>query len=370
MRPILRNYIHGFLFLFGLLGTAAILAKLDQLPFWSWSRSRYADASKELNETDIVFFGSSRVHYGMVPAAFDAEMATQGHAMRAYNLGISGQRAHDSLHTLEWALEQPRSRLRYAIVEIQTWDQRQRGTDWMTDQTIENHVPQHLLARLSSITQSTQSTFDKAKNLLETAPHTAANAMKIGQGQRILDALIAESQGRPVPLAWAVPDRGYLSSAANASEDSKRVAKELIEKPELAAAMVATRMDPNNGQQFRGGFNYDAFQRQDNLLRSAGITPIYITVPYLYLKSPDFDTVNTLAQAYTVIDFDNPAAYPQLFEPNMYFDLGHFNESGAVLFTRLVARTIVSLAQEGRLPPLPASSATPASAKTPAHGPR
>jgi hypothetical protein len=370
MRPSIRSQLHIALFLLGLFGAAAFLAKLDKLPFWSWSRSRYADAAKELNATDIVFFGSSRVHYGMVPAAFDEEMAAQGHPMRSYNLGISGQRAHDSLRTIEWALEQPRARLRYAIVELQTWDQRQRGTDWMTDQTIENHIPQHLLARLSSIAQSNQSTVNKAKNLLETVSHTAANTLNVGQGSRILDGLIAELQGRPIPNTWAVPDRGFHSSATNASEDSKKLAQELRDKPELAAARVATRMDPHNADYYKGDFNYEGFQRQDSLLRAAGLVPIYITVPYLYLKSPSFETVDNLAKTYVVLDFDNPTNYPQLFEPGMYFDPGHFNEAGAALFTRLAARTIVSSAQEGRLPALPASSATPAPAKSPVHGPK
>ncbi len=370
MRPSIRSQLHIALFLLGLFGTAAFLAKLDRLPFWSWSRSRYADAAKELNETDIVFFGSSRVHYGMVPAAFDEEMAAQGHPMRSYNLGISGQRAHDSLRTIEWALEQPRARLRYAIVELQTWDQRQRGTDWMTDQTIENHIPQHLLARLSSIAQSNQSTVDKAKNLLETSSHTAANTLSLGQGRRILEDLIASAQGHPIPNTWAVPDRGFQSSATTASEDSRKLAQELRDKPELAAARVATRMDPTNARYYNGDFKYEEFQRQDSLLRAAGLIPIYITVPYLYLKSPSFETVENLAKTYVIFDFDHPTNYPQLFEPALYFDPGHFNEAGAALFTRLVARTIVSSAQEGRLPALEVRNATQESGASPAQNPK
>lgn len=43
-----------------------------------------------------------------------------------------------------------------------------------------------------------------------------------------------------------------------------------------------------------------------------------------------------------ILDFDDPATYPELFEPDARMDETHLNAQGAALFTRLIARSVRS----------------------------
>jgi hypothetical protein len=350
MVPV-RTPAHAALFSVGLLGTATLLDQIDALPFWSWSRPRYADAQTNAGRHDILIFGSSRAHYGIIPAVLDEELSGLGHKYTAYNLAISGQRAHDSARTIEWMLDQGVGSASIAIIELHSWDQRQRGTDWMTDQTIEMHRIDNLAARLSTIADSRQSLADKLRTACSATAHTATNLLKVGQGSRILNDLLAASRGQQLPNTWRVEERGFKPSDIDASEFSRTEAAKLANDPNRGKELLKFKWSKEELDRMTGGFNFEEFARIDARVRSAGLLPVYVTIPSMYSTFHGYDAVRQLSEEHIVLDFDQPSDPYDLFDRRHYFDPGHFSRNGAEHFTRVLARAL--LAKLPATPPQP-----------------
>ena len=82
---------------------------------------------------------------------------------------------------------------------------------------------------------------------------------------------------------------------------------------------------------------HDAMLEMAAAVRRAGARPVFILAPTINVT----ENYAGLPSGVTVLEFNNPAEYPELFEPDLHFDALHLNERGAVPYTRILARRFV-----------------------------
>lgn len=340
----MRRLAHLFTFAVAFLATGAWIRSLDALPFWSHQRGRYQLLHEQLDELDVVFVGSSRMNFAVIPAVFDARMRELGCSARSLNLGISGQRGHDTVATIEHLLRLQPKRIRGLVIELNSFDQRIRGTNWLTDLDVEMHPPGLLLPRLRSALASGDSFRSVVDQVGFLVAHTAANTFRVGQGARLVDDLLAAATARRPFGARSFANRGFEPAEDIAGTPMREAAKRFATDPGWAKQLMRLRTSPAWLEKFTGGFPVDEFLRVDALVREAGILPIYVVMPTYYVGFYGYDALPELARRATVVHLDDPEQHPQLFDPRIWYDPGHFGNAGAAVFTRYLADRVAEQA--------------------------
>ncbi len=333
----MARLLHVLLFGLGLLLTAFGLRSADPLPYWSWGRAKMAHWLAVKDTTNVVAVGSSHVHYGVLPEAFDAAAAALAADARTFNLGVSGHRFQETAGVIDWLLDQRPANLKLLFVELYSSDQRPRGGSWMTDQEIEVHTLQGLWPRLQSLAADGQEARGKLWSLGHILAHTATNALRIGQGARILDDLAAQAGGRPLPGMHAVEEQGFESADRNAGADFVESARRLAAEPDYGPSLLRWRAERANLGVSDWPFATAELERLDRRIRAAGITPVYLTLPSHYGGVPGQAAIAQLADRIPLLHYDDPAGRPDLFDRALYYDPGHFSRLGAEVFSRRLA---------------------------------
>lgn len=339
---VLKNGLHTLLFLIGLLGTAAGIHALDDMPFWGWNRGKMLQVTQGLDEYDTIFVGSSRVEHGVVPEVFDRRMAQLGHPSSSYNLAFGGVRANDVAAYADWVLERRPKRLRRLVIELQTYDQwRGAGDNWMADQDLEMHTVASLRARLESIWLSPRRWRQQLAMLHFVLAHAVTNVLCIGQAPRIVDGMLGLDRYMRKGEADWVRDRGFVTSAVVAGPDLRRIHEEFAADPSQGRDRLDWKWRPEVVAARHGGFPLRVLRAQADRIRAMGIEPIYVVMPCCYADFLGADAIPQVAAEFRVLDLDRPDLYPELFAFDLWHDPGHFDLGGALLFSEYLAEGIV-----------------------------
>ncbi|MFT6081112.1 MAG: hypothetical protein ACI8UD_002146 [Planctomycetota bacterium] len=333
--------LHISLFLVGMLATSTVIRHFDALPFWSSSRQKAAFLAVAFDQVDTLFLGSSRVHRGIIPEVFDHEMQTLGHPCASFNLGLAGSRMHDAQRLLNWVLEQKPRRLQRVFIELHSYDQSIREGQWMSNLMTETHAPSTLAPRLRSIALSKVSVAAKLTTVAYTLAHTVVNALRIGQGARILDDCSRRWSGRSPRHFHIIADRGFTPlDPANETRDYRRRQHDAwVSDPERAASMLDYKRKDLIPDRTHGGFDHEACRAQIATLRDAGIELVYVLMPSYSVHFLGRDGVEDIKDEVKVISFEDPDRHAALYEFELWFDRSHLVKQGAQIFSAELART-------------------------------
>jgi hypothetical protein len=335
--------LHLSLFLAGMTFIVVNLHDVEPLPFWSWSRNKVNWVQEHGEEYDTMFFGSSRMHYGLRPDVFDARMAELGTPTKSFNFALSGLRMHDVAHMLDWVVAHKPSTLKRAVIELHSFEQNIRGEQWFSDQDLEMHSPDVFWTRMQSVAISNTPTIDKAKQAQYVLMHSASNALRLGQGGRITQDWIARANGERLPKAYDVEDRGWQSVATVTLPHMVKEHEEFPSMRERFERQLSWKALKAPMPFLDGGFNAAAIRKQAAMLRAVGIEPIYVVMP---TYSTDFygrDGVADIAKEVRVLELDDPAPNRPLYDWSDYYDASHLNADGAAAFSRYLAERIVEV---------------------------
>jgi len=86
-------------------------------PYLGQANDKVARLKEIADRVDVLFIGTSRVVFGIDPALFDAETATQGMGTDSFNLGVLDLRAAERDDLMASLRGVPFTRLRYVLVE-------------------------------------------------------------------------------------------------------------------------------------------------------------------------------------------------------------------------------------------------------------
>ncbi len=350
--------LHSALFVAGLLGVAALLRSVDTIPFWSWTRDEIVHVATGDADCDTLLLGSSRIHYGIQPQAFDARMAELGMPTKSWNLAFCGMRSHDSAALLDWILEHKPKGLKRVLVELHSFDQKVRGGDWMTDMQVEMHTPGQLLPRVRSILLSNHSLPEKLQQFGYVALHTLSNALRAGQGLRLLDDQLADAPAARLDRR-SLARRGWRPNGEDTAHSPQADAEhaEFLQNGEKYARIAREKTDDPCRPFLRGGFNLEAFAHQVESARRAGVEILFVVMPPFGYSFRGRDGVDAAARLATVIELDRFADHPELTDLSLYHDQSHLNSQGALAVSRLLAEETARALAEATAP-APASAPT------------
>ena len=147
---------------------------------------------------------------------------------------------------------------------------------------------------------------------------------------------------RPYPPEFRWSARGHLENERSAPEDEWR--KHLDEY---------TSQSPGWREQVISDELFSSVTRIIDLIERHGARAIVVRPPSIWMWHYDLSLVRKLKEKCPagppVLDFGDPATYPELYERQNHLDDAHLNTRGAAIWSRILADQIGELIRSGRL---------------------
>lgn len=293
---------------------------------------------------DTIFVGSSYVFREFSPAVFDRETAAAGLQTHSFNLGVPGMDPPETYYVIDRLLAMQPPNLRYVVVELDYFRATVRPRNVHTRRFDYWHDS---VRTAESVRGSLEFRAGWRKGVKDSGTHSAAflrRFFNLGRGRAIAERLIGvASAGDAAALG---PDGdGFLAldddpgQLTGLRRDFFEAFEEDRYDEKLAQLKRGDVADDERGTGV-GRIDLDALQRTIERIERVGARPILIIPPCLATRA---DLVRMLVHGVhtDVLAFNDPDAFPELYEPRYRFDVGHLNREGAELFSAMVARRFV-----------------------------
>jgi len=313
----------------------------------------HARVAAERERCQVLFVGPSYVAAQIDPSEFDAEAARLGRRVRSCKFGGTGLRGAELQVHLERLLALGWPRLSLVVIDVTLGPApRLEKGNWYQPRVIQWHT-----------TASMRWIADYYRKRAEAVPgeliaahlkHVAANYLNLGNGLEKVSLLALAQRARAavglpaeLPVSKVVIDyerhqrrrvrakkaqaSAYLKKTSPAKHD--RSVTKLIEQKQRIRARDK-RMDSDFPLVLRA------------LVRARGHEAIFILAP-VWRARPARAKQPAGAEPIVLLDFNDPAAFPELYEPRNRGRNHHLSWYGALAYSRHLAR---ELAQSGRLP--------------------
>jgi hypothetical protein len=308
----------------------------DKLEWFSAHRDDY----------DVLFFGSSRIHRGVVPEVFDREMARRGHPVRSFNFGVLGMGSHETSALVRRVLRMEPRRLRWVVVELDDW----RAAPHPENRFKKRMVAWHDRAETASAIRTVALTADSPLERLELTwshlLHLAARNTAAGRGREWLEEL-----RRPESLRRSAPDftetRGFepFSESAYGTPSTHPFRRRFLRMIPAYRKAVDRLARVNRTDVSLDGYNEQAVQDQVQLVRRFGAEPVHLVTPTVR-PTPELYRLAAEGRVPRMLSFNDPERFPELFAVENRFDADHLTTAGAERFTRLLAERFARLVDE------------------------
>lgn len=341
-----RRLLQCACFGFGMAVVVAALHGLDAMPWFAWVRPKAVHWQRRAADYDTLVVGSSRLHYGFVPAVFDAAMAAAGRPSSTFDLACTGMRMLDYLEFADWALDQ-RPGLRRLIVELGDPTALPPRREWMTERTLQTHGVGSFYVRLRAAFSAPVS--DQPVALAHLLAHGAAHELRLGQASRILDDCVQRWRGEPLADEAPVPDAGALDIGTNSWPAIEEARAALLADAQAVLAEVADKRTARSAAWRRADHDLTACRRLQERCRDQGVDLWFVLPPSLAPSVVGEAALAELGASANVLDFDDPARHPEFHALATFHDHTHLTAEGARAFTAaLAAQLLDRLAAQDR----------------------
>lgn len=351
LRRLLRNV--GIFFITLCLGSTALNYFVPNIPDEINSKLKYFKLRKD--DYDVMFFGSSVIRFQVNPLIFDAHTAALGHPTSSFNMGVNGIWGHEMNVLLNLCLAQNPRKLQTVFIDTRQWPVRIPVTNRFSERAIWWHTTSETLSVSRSIVRSSYSASEKLRLLLLHSQHWGMRAGQIGNASIKLQEIWGLNKPNteyfnrytthegftPLPdehgfgeqlLTYLARERGN-SPSGRSPEQEIELYSQRVEQARLASQNDSTPLavDPELARLISSQLAH---------LASDGITAIFLTPPVL----TDDRAILALYQEKLVakhLTYHNPNKYPELYEIRYRHDFSHLNESGAELFSGLLAKDYI-----------------------------
>jgi hypothetical protein len=329
----MRASISVIAFLVGLVAGAWLL-RVEVIA----ARGPEADALDHLgvygDDYDVIVVGSSLSEVNFLPGELDQRTAELGHPLRSFALGMKGMRGAELHYYVQRVLEFPLRRLQWLIVDVSLQQDLledpeagyvQRAIDW--------HAPAQALLAMRQVLASDEPLARKLSMLGSHARYLLLNRGNVGAG---IAALQSGAWLEPPPK---VKTRGSLVAGhflargdqAKAARYRRRHAWHEAQRRSLKySRRVKRELRPNMIQRAIA-----------KLARDRGKHVAFLLSPVLY--DARFAPSAAGGEPLHVIDLDDPARYPELYDPGLRYDDLHLTYAGSIPYTRAIADQLVEL---------------------------
>lgn len=304
--------------------------------------------AKNKDKYNAVFIGSSRIYRHIVPSEFDKLMEKRGKNIKSYNFGIAAMRPLETYFFLKKILAMKPKNLEYIFIELENIELRIPRNNIRTSRVIYWHTLEHTLWVYDLILDY-QGSLGVKYDLLKL--HTIPLMFNLGN--------IGKADGL---IEW-INNLGNQENTTFYIYKQPRGRDMIMRNPEIDGYLPLDREIDIVYQRRREDFldNLDTYQEAVNLLslpsdafatlspnllqvtkdlvqtvKDNDATPIFIINPLLK-KQENLIALSTKGYVPTLFSFNDPIAYPRLYDPALKFDMGHLNDKGSREFTKLLA---------------------------------
>lgn len=287
---------------------------------------------------DVVFLGSSRTYHGIVPEVFESVLRERGHELRAFNLGLTGQKIDGAYSTLKrLAAARPRG-LKYVFVDpenaqlmLEPQRRQMRGVVYWHDP---RSVQMLLRYVWNDPTLRPEDRLERTAEILGAGAYELAN---VGRGLPWVDELL-ERDMTPENRAYRIGPRrdGFRAKDDTTGQGAIKAHAHFLKfrrrwEQELTAFREA---DPT--WEPLSLHALPLFERIRDAVRDLGAEPIFLIGPSTSLQG---QLVNAHEQGHveTLFRYNDVHEYPELFEVDSRWEQAHLNRRGATLYTTHVA---------------------------------
>jgi hypothetical protein len=331
-----RTWVCILVFAASFAGTSTAIARLvDIHPAGSDTRPVYRKIDylkQNLSDYDVVYIGSSRTRRGFKPTVFEAQLAARGIHVRAFNLGLSGLHAMAQDYLARRVLDWNTGNLRLLILAPDDFDV--ANDQPTTDQEVIWHDFGHTAFALQAVAQAGTGL---ATRIEWSWNHLRSFALNATASGRLANR--ADFRSQPKLERVLGPDLdGYLPNPiGSGATDSKERAV-----ANVAAAEAAPPPRPH-------GFEVEYVRALTALADRDDVPVLFVREPALVADRSRF--LRWIAENdpdLPVSDLGDPARHPELFRPQLFFNLGHMNDLGATAYSRSLARELAPLLSSRR----------------------
>lgn len=329
LRPfaLLRNVAAFFA---GLALASAGLSAFVPFPKVGALWRKYEHFQQHADDYSLIYIGSSRVFHEFIPEQFDAALAARGQKVRSLNFGQDGMWPPESLYMLRQLLKHRPPNLRYVFFDLMGIKPGIDGNE-STLRSVYWHDWRHTsiaLRHIASVSMEGQRTLEEKAGLF--TKHLGLwlqHATSIGNGsERLRLALKLDREKKLTPVRF-----GGWEPGGNGPLTGEQLALFEREVARLRAGAEPKPIQPL----LRSALEDIAAE-----VRAAGAEPIFIVASGIYGAERFTDWPPAGVK---VLAFDDPAKYPQLYDPAHRYDAHHLDPAGAKEFTRLLAERFAAL---------------------------
>lgn len=284
--------------------------------------------------------GSSAMFRGFDPTVIDPIVQAAVPGFESFNLGARGMRGYESDAVLREALDICGDSIRWVLVEAQSWTplvdklavDTARDKDWhdllhtrmVLDTLRDPYYPEDERSRWSW--------YHKTRFL-----HRVTN---FGDGRRLSIALGLVPSQPYVSRAQLERSHGYVSIEESLGEAWAPLNEEFLADVAAFEKDVAVLIDvPRRDLAERAVVRH---LEQAEFLRSSGVTVVHVMPPFarggLFVRYLDEQGHTPL-----LLDFLDPARYPELYEVDARLDLQHLKAEGAAELSRLAGERLAEM---------------------------
>jgi hypothetical protein len=287
-----------------------------------------------LGSYDTFFIGSSRIYHGVSPRLFDSLTAAAGKPTHTFNLGIDGMMPPESLHMARTLLAMHPPNLRRLFLEVSST----RDMPSLGDQlTLRDIYWQDIHSLIYGIRRAPVD-YHKEKGKYrwrKARTDIIAAFLLFARNQFNIGRLI------PTPdFAAAPPDHMGNGTLGDDQDGFLPEPHALIpvRKARLHAALAAV-LNGTAKARPKDPLNTQGYLAMRDLFAKNGVELILLTTP---VTTRDYHAKQDVPPGGKLLEFDDPARFPELFTDEHRFDYDHVNGAGALIYTKEVAEAYLA----------------------------
>lgn len=330
------------------------LSELDRYP--PVLRDKLAYYRAHHDEFDTLVVGSSYTYFGLNPRVLDAKLAEHGIESSTFSLAAYGLNGHEIDETLRLALKADKNRrLKRIIVDLrplEAWDHVLFGE---TEHAVWWHSPRQTVAALITLRKSRRSSSEKLKHSIRHLALLIENHLPLGTAlnlrrERLRDLStdwfwqsLSEYRGYE-PLTATGTSASFAQGRTNASWEMLMQRDRMLSHPQMTEDLLIDLVERNDEAGDLEVENVDFWLAQTGELRRRGILGIHLAMPAF--TNPSVPTGMALREQGALenfLSFGDPREHPELFDIENRFEFGHLNDTGSVLFSRLLGEEVAGL---------------------------
>lgn len=312
-------------------GFSMVLRSAAPVPDMNVLSPKLAAYRAHAADYDTVFIGTSRTFYHIVPDEVETAMEAEGcQRPNVFNFGVFGLTGAEQ----DWLLDQVRAAGQGALRTVVMEDPlpEARSLDDATNERARFfHAPSDYSATLSSISSFPESAPKKVFRLGVFGAGAAYDLSGVGRAAE----LFFPPPVKPAPYTMDMASDGFEILGSISSPDIEARRKDFVDHPEKYDEALARYGAASNEAVEARAVYLEARLRS---LKAQGLNAALFV-------SPDPEELDRtprvgvelarIAPDLSVMNFNRPDVYPDLFGRSLWFDQSHYGEEGARKLSRL-----------------------------------